>query len=416
MRDDADKEPKAMQLPGRVDSSGLSDARAHLALAPSINYLNSGSFGPPSRRVVESVASFRSQLAQDPMDFLLRWVPPLLWHARVKFAEFLGGDPRRLLFTTNVTEAVNLIAASVKFATPGEILLSDHEYTPMRWCWERTAKRCGLDIRTFRLPARAKAPEELLDEVSKAMTPRTRLMFLSHVVSSTGLIVPVREVCELAHRHGIVTVIDGAHGPAFTSLKLGELMCDYYVGSGQKWLLAPTGTGFLYFGASRVDSVEPMQVSWGYRLPKDGQSADEPDSFGSTPNLRRLECEGTRDICPWLAVPDAIAFLAGYGSLEIWRRMRELANYTRCRLSGLSGLVAVTPDHPAMSGAMTAFAVPGGTNPLSLQRQLWDQFRVEVAVLEQGTQTIIRVSAHFFNTEAEIDQLADALEYLLGTK
>ncbi len=403
-----------MQLHGKPDTPGLSDARSRLALAPTVSYLNSGSLGPPSLRVVESVSCFRSELAANPVDFLLRRVPPLLWKARAKFAEFLGGDPRRLLFATNVTEAVNLIAASVQLAAPGEILLSDHEYTTMQWCWERAAKRCGLDLRTFPLPDRPKAPEELLDAACKAITPRTRLLFISHVVSSTGVIVPVREICDAAHHRGIVTVVDGAHGPAFTSVQLGELTCDYYVGSGHKWLLAPTGTAFLYFGVSRVDSVEPMQLSWGYRLPNEGGAADERDRFGSTPRLRRLECQGTRDICPWLAVPDAIEFLAGYGNRQIWRRMRELASYTRCRLSGLSGLVLMTPDDPAMSGAMTAFALPDRTDPSWLQTQLWDQFRLEVAMPEQGTQAMIRVSTHFFNTEVEIDLLADALEDLLS--
>jgi len=406
----------AMHPQVRDDHLNLPDARARLALTPTVNYLNSGSFGPPSRRVVESVASFRSLLAAEPMDFLLRRVPPLLWNARVKLAEFLGSDPRRLLFTTNVTTAVNLIAASIQLAPPGEILLSDQEYAPMHWCWDRAAKRCGLELRTFRFPERPNAPEELLDAVSKAMTRRTRLLFVSHVVSSTGMIVPVREICDVAHGRGIVTVIDGAHGPAFTSVALGELVCDYYVGSGHKWLLAPTGTAFLHFATSAVDSVEPIQVSWGYQRAGHGELADLPDSYGSTPQLRRLECEGTRDFCAWLAAPEAIDFLAHYGHEAIRRRMRELAGYTRHRLSGLSGLVAVTPDHPAMSGGMTALAMPDGVDPFRLQRQLWDQFRVEVGVLEQRTRALIRVSTHFFNTEAEIDQLADALEDLLGRR
>lgn len=403
-----------MQVEEKEATLGLSDARAHLALDPTVNYLNSGSFGPPSRRAAARVAAFRSQLAQDPMDFQLRRVPPLLWNARVKLAEFLGGDPRRLLFTTNVTEAVNLIAASVKLTTPGEILLSDHEYTPMYWCWERAAQRSGLDIRTFRLPRHAHTPEELVDAIAKAITPRTQLLFISHIISSTGMIIPVQEACDLAHRRGIVTVIDGAHGPGFMRLELGKLMCDYYIGSGHKWLLAPSGTGFLYFGTSEVDSVEPMQVSWGYQPPKDRALADEPNSLGSTPNLRRLECTGTRDICPWLAVPDAIDFLADYGYREVLQRMRQLSNYTRCTLSERLGLVAITPDQPVMSGPMTAFALPDGTDRSRLQRQLWDQFRLEVGVVEQGDQAMIRVSTHFFNTEANIDQLADALEDVLG--
>lgn len=403
-----------MQLQGREDRLRFDDVRAHVAIDPTTTYLNSGSFGPPSRRAAARVAALRSELAQDPMDFQLRRVPPLLWNARTKLAEFVGSDPRRLLFTTNVTEAVNLIATSIKLAAPGEILLSDQEYAPMYWCWEREAQRRGLELRTFRFPTHANAPEDVLDAIAQAITPRTRLMFISHIISATGTIVPIREVCELAHRHGIVTVIDGAHGPAFTSLQLGALKCDYYVGSGHKWLLAPSGTGFLYFGTSGVESVEPLHVSWAYQLPNDGALADEPDRFGSTPRLRRLECTGTKDLCPWLAVPDAIDFLAGYGYPAMWQRMRELSSYTRRSLTERLGLVAITPENPAMSGAMTTFVLPTGTDSTTLQRQLWEQFRVEVGTVEQGARAMLRVSTHFFNTEAEIDQLADALADLLG--
>lgn len=402
-----------MQAHGMEESAKLSGVRSRLALAPGITYLNSGSFGPLARSVADSVASLRSQMAQDPMDFMLRRLPPLLWNARARLANFLSADPHQLLFTANVTEAVNLIAASVRLTTPGEILLSDREYVTMQWCWERAAKRCSLDLRTFSLPTQPSTPDELLLAAEKAMSSRTRLLFISHVVASTGTIIPVREICEIANRRGIVTVIDGAHGPVLTSVNLSEIECNYYVGSGHKWLLAPTGTGFLYFGASAVDSIEPFQISWGCQAQNAGEVAGERDAFGSTPRLRRLECQGTRDLCPWLAVPDAIDFLGTHGFSEVSRRMRELAAYTRSRLSGLSGLVPVTPDHPAMSGGMTSYVFSSRTVPSDLQARLWEKFRIEVGILQQAERTAVRVSTHFFNTEADIDLLAAALVELL---
>jgi isopenicillin-N epimerase len=347
------------------------------------------------------------------MDFLLRSVPSLLWEARERLACFLGGDPHRLVFTTNVTGAINLVASSLSLAAPGEILLTDYEYETMHWCWERAAQRQGLVLRTFPLPTLPDEPGEIVRAAVAAMGPHTRLFFFSHVLSSTGLILPARELCEEARRRGIVTVIDGAHGPAFTNLNLADIPCDFYAGSGHKWLLAPIGTGFLHLGAGNEDHLRPTQVSWGYHPPPESGPLDERDQFGSTPRLRRLECEGTRDLCPWLAVPESIDFQAGIGHDRIWARMRELTSYVRQCLTGWRGLVPATPEHVALCGGMTAFRLPDGTNATELQRGLWERFRVEASVIERSNLLLIRVSTHFYNTEAEIDLLVEALGELV---
>jgi len=385
-----------------------------MLLDPAVTDLNAGGFGPLPRRVFDRVTALRASLACGPMNFLLRDVPALLWEARERLAAFVGGDPHNLAFTTNVTEAVNLIASALPLAAPGEILLTDQEYTPMRWCWERAAKRQGLLVRTFRLPAEPADPDEIVQAAAAAMSPRTRLFFFSHVVSSTGLILPARRVCDEARRLGITTVVDGAQAPGFTEVNVADLGCDFYAGSGHKWLLAPSGVGFLYFGAGTEDSLWPLQVSWAFQpRPRSGQ-LDRRDRFGSTPRLRQFECEGTRDLCPWLAVPEAIAFQAALGHLAIRARMRELAGFARRRLTGWRGLAPATPDHPALSGAMTAFRLPAGTNAAKLRDGLWERFRIEAAVIERTDHAMIRVSTHFYNTEAEVERLAEALKELLG--
>src|SRR5436190_4026031 len=187
-----------------------SEARARMMLDATVANLNTGSFGLLQRAVFERVTELRRRPADEPMDFLVRMAPPLLWEARTRLAAYFGTEPRRLCFTANVTASVNIVASSLLPAAPGEILLTDHEYGAMHWCWERAARRLGLTLRTFPLPATSEEPGRIVEAATAAMSPRTRLFFFSHVLSPTGLVLPVRELCEEARKRGILTVIDGA--------------------------------------------------------------------------------------------------------------------------------------------------------------------------------------------------------------
>src|SRR5215218_3308869 len=155
-----------------MPAADWADARAAMLLDPDVINLNCGSFGPTPRPVFERVTRLRQRLAAEPMDFLLRELPPLLWAARERLASFVRGDPRRLVFTQNVTASINLVASSLKLSSPGEVLLSDHEYGAMHWCWERAARRLGLTLRTFALPTTAEDPGAIVEAAVKAMNPR----------------------------------------------------------------------------------------------------------------------------------------------------------------------------------------------------------------------------------------------------
>lgn len=389
-----------------------SDARARMMLDPRVVNLNTGSFGPLPREVFTHVTELRRRLAEEPMDFLLRQAPPLLWQARDRLARFLGSVPQRLVFTANVTAAVNMVAAALRLAAPGEILLTDHEYGAMHWCWERAAARQGLTLRTFALPTLPRSADEIVEAACRAFTPRTRLLFFSHVLSPTGLVLPARALCAEARRRGIVTVIDGAHAPALISVNLADIGADFYGGNCHKWLLAPTGSGFLVLGEQSVDRLQPLQVSWGWH--HDRARPDEPDEFGSTPRLRALEFEGTRDPCAWLAVPAAIDFQEALGWDRVRARCAALGDHVRARLTGLHGLTLATPAEAALRGALTAFRLPAGTKPASWRTALWERHRIEVPIIERAEGCLLRVSTHFYNTEAEVDHLASAVSGLLA--
>jgi isopenicillin-N epimerase len=382
-----------------------------MLLDPTVINLNTGSFGPLPRVVFERATELRRRLAAEPMDFLIRQAPPLLWDARRRLAGFLGAEPQRLLFTVNVTASINLVAASLRPAAPGEILLTDHEYGAMHWCWEHAAQRLGLTLRTFPLPVTPESPEEIVDALRAALSEQTRLLFFSHVLSPTGMVLPARALCEEARRRGVITVIDGAHAPAMIPLDLKSLGCDFYGGNCHKWLLAPTGSGFLYVAPGNEDRLRPLQVSWGWH--HDRLRPDEPDEFGSTPRLRALEFEGTRDLCPWLAVPAAIAFQEAMGWEAIRGRMAELAGHAREQFRSEAGFPPATPSHPDLRGAMTAFRLPAGTEAATLRQKLWNDYRIEVPIIERPEGLLFRISTHFYNTEAEIDRLHGALAALI---
>jgi len=390
-------------------------ARAQMILDPSVTMLNTGSFGPLPRPVFDRATELRLRLAAGPTDFFLRQAPPLLWEARERTAAFLGCQPERLIFTANVSAAINLIASGLRLASPGEILMTDHEYGAMIWCWERAGQRQGLSVRTFPLPTMAADPGAIVESAVAAFTGRTRVLFFSHVLSPTGLVLPAKEICAEARRRGILTVVDGAHAPAMIPLSINDVGADFYTGNLHKWLLAPSGAGFLVVGPGNEDRLQPLHVSWGYHPDKYpiGEVArsagqDARDNYGSTPRIRFLEFEGTRDICPWLAVPAAIDFQAGLGWESVRARIARLAEHTRRAID----LPLATP--PSLSGAMTAFELPPGMSAPKLRKELWAR-RIEVPIVERPDKLLLRVSHHFFTTEEEINQLADALPELLAS-
>ena len=392
-------------------SSAWQAARSAMHLDPTVANLNTGSFGPLPRVVFERATQLRARLAEEPMDFLVRQLPPLLWDARSRLAQFVGTDPRRLIFTANVTASINMVASGLRLAGPGEILMTDHEYGAMQWCWERAAQRQGLRVRTFPLPTLAEDPGTIVEAFRDAMSPRTRLLFFSHVLSPTGLVLPARDICAEARRRGLVTVIDGAHAPAMVPLDIDGLGCDFYGANCHKWLLAPTGAGFLVLGRGSEERLQPLQVSWGWQ--PDRSKLDEPDEFGSTPRLRFYEFEGPRDYCPWLAVHDAIAFQEGLGWEAIRQRNEGLVLHVGALLGDKLGLAPATPRHPELHGFLTAFRLPASVSAPELRQGLWERFRLEAPVVERPDGLLIRASTHFYNTEEEIERLAVALRELL---
>jgi isopenicillin-N epimerase len=317
-----------------------------------------------------------------------------------------------LVFTQNVSTAINIVASGLELPASGGILLSDREYGSMHWCWERAAAQRGLTIRTFHLPLNARTSTELCDTVAECITTETRLLFFSHVYSANGMVLPARELCALARQRGIISVVDGAHAPVQISLSVDDVDADFYTGNLHKWLLAPIGAGFLVLGKNSLDRLQPLHVSWGYKTEATPDKLDEPDEFGSTPRIRKLEFEGTRDLCPWFVVPDAIEFQASLGFDAIRYRMAELSRHAVERIGEL-GFTRATPDGPDLRAAMTAFRIPSTVPPQEVRARLW-KHHIEVPVMEWPDGAMCRISTHFYNTAEEIDGFMEVAPNVFG--
>jgi isopenicillin-N epimerase len=377
---------------------------------PSIVYLNTGTAGLLTKAVHLATIEYRTRLHHNPTDYAWRAMSDELWLARSKLASYLQTTPDRIVFFGNISQAVNTFCLSCKFPKGSEILLSDHEYGALRWAWERASHKNDWHLKTVRLPIQPTCPEEVTEAIDRAITPATKLVFLSHVLYTTGMVLPIADICQRVRSRGVMSFIDGAHAPGMLPLSLDSLGADYYAANLHKWFLCPVGAAFLYARHGGELHLEPWQVSWGYR--DDRTHAHQRNEFGSTPWIRQFEVEGTRDLTPWYMVPHNVDFFETLGAEKVQQRHHELSDHVRARLTGCCDLQLSTPSHPALRGGLTAFRMPPSIDAQAFRSRLWNEFRIEINMVPHADQHFLRVSTHVYNTVAEIEWLAHAITKL----
>jgi isopenicillin-N epimerase len=336
------------------------------------------------------------------MEFFLRQFEPAWFNARQQLAEFVDTDAENLIFVENSTSAMNVVAHSFPLDTKGEVVLTDHEYGAVFRIWERACQASGAaEPRIARLPTKMESAEQVVDAIFQAVTDRTQLLVVSHITSPTAIILPIRQIGDEARRRGLAICIDGPHAPAQVPLSLHGLKCDFYTASLHKWVSAPIGAGFLYVSPEWQRKIKPPILSWG-RL-----SPETPKAW-----WEEFVWLGTRDPSAYLASTAALELLQGVGLENFRASTHELARYARRRLVETTQLQPNTPDSPDWYGSMASVPLPAG-NARQLQQALWDNYRIEIPVVEHNGQRSIRVSCHLYNGQHDVDVLIDGLAELL---
>ena len=373
-------------------------------LDPNVVFLNHGSFGATPRPVFERYQILQRELESEPVEFLGRNASSLLSIARSSLAVYLGTERDNLVYVTNVTEALNIVAHSLKLGEGDEVLTSNMEYGAVDRTWRFLAQKQGFKYINQPVTVPVQNQDQVINDIWQGVTERTRILYLSHISSSTAMIFPIKEICRKAKELGIITIIDGAHAPGQINLNLDDIGADFYGGNCHKWLCAPKGAGFLYAAPGFQHLVQPLIVSWGWQSETPG-----PSQF-----IDYLEWTGTRDISAFLAVPDAIR----YQQERNWPKVQEachlMAGQAIHQISTLTGLAPLYPAESQWYAQMATARLPDNIASIQLQKALWNQYRIEIPIIDWNGIKLIRFSFQAYNSFNDLDLLIIALSELLN--
>jgi len=368
--------------------------RAHFILDKDIIYLNNGSLGPSPKSVLFAVHHRMRLLAENPAYYMWSVLLPQLEEVRKKAASFLGVSADEIAFPRSTTEGMSIVAAGLPLKRGDEVITTNQEHPGGLCCWQLKAKRDGIVLKQFKVPTPPKNKEEILNRLEDQITKRTRVISVSHILFTTGLVLPVKEICDLAHQKGILVVLDGAHPVGMIDVNISQIGCDFYATSPHKWLLAPKGTGILYVKKDHFERLWPSIASSGW---------------DDTRSARRYERYGTRNIPEALGVGDAIDFQNTIGKDRVEKRGRELATYLKKRLLEIDGVKLLTPMDPGMSAALTAFSI----RDIPYNR-IMDKLRERYNIFSRGIPdaglNAVRLSTHIYNTYDQVDKAVEVIE------
>ena len=345
-------------------------------------YLNVGTLGAQPRVVVDAVVEHTRRVAET-------YPPRIDWDAlKSALGHMLGADPAGFVFPRNTTEAMSFVANGLEFAAGDEILTTHHEHIGGRSCWELMAARYDL-----RLHELALSPVEEGDEavVERAMTPRTRVLSVSHVTFTNGRVLPVAALAALCRERDVVCVIDGAHPPGLIPLDLDAFAAagvDFYASSPHKWLLAPQGTGLLWMGERWRTQLWPTLASGGW----------DDLELGA----HRFNHLGSLDESRLAGLVAALAFFDEVGLDAAHSRIRGLRRRLIDGLSGVSGVRITSPRDDVFGAGMVSFTVDGIAG-LDLQSELGGADKIRTRVISEFDLGWMRLSPHVYNSESDID-------------
>jgi isopenicillin-N epimerase len=354
-------------------------------------HLNTGTYGACPMPVLEATIHHLRAFER-----ITRQEHPDLDSLHADLEKFLGAWPGSVAIVRNTTEAMNVAANGIDLVEGDEILTTTHEHIGGRCCWELQAARRGASLVTFDPPLDPASPAELLDVWESKITPRTRVMSISHVLFTTGMIQPVAELVKLARSRGIVSVVDGAHPPGMMAIDLREIDADYYASSPHKWLLAPKGTGLLVTRPDRLESTWPLIASG------DWQADDH----------RRFEHVGTGNESLVAGLGAAVAFQSAIGSVAIEARIRGLATTLMELLAEVPRVRLVSPRDAVSRSAMVSFTVDGLSSE-ALQGIL-SRERIRTRRIAEYGYEYLRLSAHIYVLPGDLRRTVDLIAAAAG--
>ncbi len=378
------------------DEAYWREAQLAFAVDRSIVNLNNGGVSPSPAIVQQKLHELQDFGNNAPPWHMWRVLEPNREGVRQQLAQMLGCDAEEVAITRNASESLMTCQHGIDLQPGDEVLTTDQDYPRMLQAFEQRVRRHGVVLKKIALPVPCEDDAEVVSRFAAAITGRTRLILVCHVINLTGQILPVRAVAALGRERGIPVVVDGAHAVAHFPFRLDELEIDYYGSSLHKWLFAPVGNGLLYVRRERIAGLWPL--------------------FAADPKLdqdiRKFEEIGTHPAAPALAIAVALTFHQALGPARKLARLRYLRDRWATRLLERDLVRLHTSLKPGFAGGIATVQVEG-VEPAKLSAHLWDRHRILVTPIVHAQFQGIRVSPSVYTTLAEIDRFSDAMERVL---
>jgi len=351
--------------------------------------MNNGTVGPMPQTVFNTLMKIFKVQATSPVH-MYTYIPKKKEEIRSRIARFINASPDEVAVVRNTTEGMNFVANGLDLKPGDEVLLSSMEHPGGTHPWKIKEKRYGIKVTEVPIGLPPKSVDEFVGNFKKAITPKTKVISVSHTVYISGLISPLKELSKMAHEKGLLVAADSAHGMGMLDLNMKELGVDFFATSPYKWLGAPTGVGVFYVREEVQDKLWPTITTSGW----------------DRPTARKYETLGQRADALIIALGEAVNFQNYIGKARIEKRIKSLAGYFKQELKKIPGAKLHTSEDPYLSGGLTAFSI-NGVEPRDIVDYVRQKYNIVIRTVgsqEKGTYGC-RVSTHYYINHEDIDKL-----------
>jgi len=382
-----------------TEAASDEDFWAHIQQAFSVTRgiinLNNGGVSPSPRIVTEAFVRYTWQQEDATAYTMWQILEPQSETIRTGLAEVFGCSPEEIAITRGASESLEILLMGLDLKPGDEILTTTQDYPRMLTTLRQRELREGLKLKLIKIPVAPQNIDDVATAFERAVTPRTKLILVSHQINLTGQINPVKKVCEMARTRGIETIVDGAHSFAQFDFKLDDLGCDYFGTSLHKWIYAPKGTGMLYVRKEKIPKVWPLMAA------EDKQKTD----------IRKFEEIGTHSAAIRLAIGEAILFHNAIGGKRKEERLRYLSRYWMNRLKNVPKVSFNTSFDPKQSCAIANFKIEG-VDPVQLSSYLMSKHKIFTTPIIHEEFTGIRITPNVYTTLWELDRFSSVVDYV----
>ncbi len=380
------------QSEAAMDEDYWSAIQQAFSVTRGIVNLNNGGVSPSPRMVTEAFVRYTWQQEDATAYTMWRILEPQSETVRTGLAEMFGCSAEEIAITRNASESLEILLLGLDLNRGDEILANTQDYPRMLTTLRQRELREGLKLNLIKVPIAPANTDDIVKLYERSITPKTKLILLSHTINLTGQIMPVRQICDMARKRGIETIVDGAHAFAQIDFKRDDIQCDYYGTSLHKWTYAPKGTGMLYVKKDKIAKV------WALMASEDKNKND----------IRKFEEIGTHSAAMRLAIGEAVLFHNAIGSKRKEERLRFLARYWMNNLKTLPKVGFNTSFDPKQSCAIGNFKIEG-IDPVKLGGYLMDKHKIFTTPIVHEEFTGIRITPNVYTTLWELDRFCNVV-------